>query len=675
MSSISAIRCIRFGGMLLRALAHRHYGVVGACRRMAAASILLGAFALSLSGCVSATAITSPMSASEAARGAMSPATTLAVAAPAGDFVIRNARIFDGDRVLSRGDVWVENGLIRAVGPDLATPASVPAFDATGKTLLPGLIDAHVHTMGSPDFLRSALALGVTTELDMGASASFAYQVEKEQAAGRDLDLADLRSSGTQPTAPDGHGTEYGHPVPTLSTPAEAQAFVDARIAESADFIGEIIYDDGSEYGLQIPTLDQPTLRAVIEAAHRRGKLAVVHVLALDAAKEALAAGADGLVHLFGDRPADSEFVALASRSHAFVIPTLSLFASMAGTPAGPALARDPNYEPYLTPDAIADMNTALPPMPCHLEYAKDAVRQLAAAGVPILAGTDAHNPGTAHGASLHGELQLLIDAGRTPLEALESATSVNARCFRLDDRGRIAPGLRADLVLVDGDPTTRITDVGRIIAVWKRGVPFDREAYRATLEARKHAEALARCAPAPAGSETGAISDFENGTTTSTFGLGWRASAGQLLGGHKPEAKIAVVDSGAAGSTKALEITGEIPAREFGWSGAMFFPGATPMAPVNLSSWKSIRFWCRGDGRRYQVLMYSRRKGVMPAAQSVVAGPAWTEVALPIAAFGTDASDLQALMIGTLGAPGRFRLEIDDVRLGGEIASGSAMR
>ena len=580
------------------------------------------------------------------------------------DFVIRNARIFDGSRVIPAGDVWVQGGAIKAVGPHLETPRGVTVIDGTAKTLLPGLIDSHVHTMGLANFLRSALALGVTTELDMGASAPFCFQVEREQAAGKDLDLADLRTSGTQPTAPDGHGTEYGHPVPTLSLPESAQAFVDARIAEGSDFIGEIIYDDGSEYGLRIPTLSKETLRAVIDAAHRRGKLAVVHILSLQAAKDAVAAGADGLVHLFADHPPDSEFVSLVAQHHAFVIPTLSLLASMAGASAGPSLAQDSRLEPFLTPEAIADLGTPLPPNPSNLGNAEEAVRRLKAEGVPILAGTDGHNPGTAHGASLHGELQLLVNSGLTPAEALASATSVNAAAFRLNDRGQIAPGKRADLLLVDGDPTTRISDISNVAAVWKLGVRFDREGYRAVVRQAKEADRAQREAPAPAGSEPGLISDFEDGAPTAKFGMGWSVSTGRLLGGSKPEGRIQVVDGGAQGSKKALQVTGQIGGGVFGWAGAMFVPGSAPMAPVNLSKKNALSFWTKGDGRSYRVMLYSKRKGTMPAIKPFPAGPEWSKVTIPLSDFGTDGSDLQAMVIGALATPGPFSLWIDDVRL-----------
>jgi imidazolonepropionase-like amidohydrolase len=101
------------------------------------------------------------------------------------------------------------------------------------------------------------------------------------------------------------------------------------------------------------------------------------------------------------------------------------------------------------------------------------AVKAMHAAGVPILAGSDAnhlHAPGMAHGVSLHGELRLLVRASLTPTEALRAATSVPATTFGLDDRGRITPGARADLLLVDGDPTSRIADTLSIRDVWRSG-------------------------------------------------------------------------------------------------------------------------------------------------------------------------------------------------------------
>ena len=109
------------------------------------------------------------------------------------------------------------------------------------------------------------------------------------------------------------------------------------------------------------------------------------------------------------------------------------------------------------------------------LAHAQAAVGALRRAGVPVLAGTDAPSPGLAHGLSLHRELELLVLSGLTPSEVLSSATSEPARAFGFHDRGRIAEGLRADLLLVNGDPTVDIRATRDIVGVWKLGVQYAR--------------------------------------------------------------------------------------------------------------------------------------------------------------------------------------------------------
>ena len=215
------------------------------------------------------------------------------------------------------------------------------------------------------------------------------------------------------------------------------------------------------------------------------------------------------------------------------------------------------------------------------LKNAEEAARELEAQHTPVLAGTDAPNPGTAHGVSLHGELQLLVDSGFTPTQALASATSVPAAAFHLDDRGQIAPGKRADLLLVEGNPTAQISDINNVVAVWKLGVKADRESYRAAIEKEKEAAWAQKQAPPPLGSESGLISDFEDGKASSKFGSGWQISTDEIRGG-KSTAKMNVVDGGAEGSTKALQISGEVKGESpfTVWAGAMFFPGATPRSP-----------------------------------------------------------------------------------------------
>jgi imidazolonepropionase-like amidohydrolase len=585
---------------------------------------------------------------------------------PESALVIRDVRVFDGARVLEHTSVLVRDGKIVSVAKSVEAPAGARVIEGAGKTLLPGLFDAHTHVV-APDSLKQALVFGVTTELDMFTSQAQAAQIKKDQAAGKLLDYADLRSAGTLATAPGGHGTEYGLRIPTITRPEEAQAFVDARIAEGSDYI-KIIYDDGSSYGLKLPTLSKATLAALIAAAHQRGRMAVVHTVTLPDARTAIEAGADAVVHLFADQPPDAGFARLVAAHHAFVIPTLSVLRSGCGTAAGASLVRDPRLAPYLPPAEIANLVSVFPfrmGSEAGCAATGQTVRQLKAAGVPLLAGTDAPNPGTAHGVSLHGELELLVEAGLTPLEALAAATSVPADRFRLPDRGRIAPGLRADLLLVNGDPTTDIKATRDIVAVWKAGAPVDRAAQLAAIARQKAQDEKARQAPGPAGSESGLISDFEGERVSAKFGAGWGPTTDSMMGG-KSTVELKLEPGGAQDSHGSLLVTGEVrPGSQFPWAGAMFSPGPYPMTPVNLSSKQRLSFWAKGDGKSYNVLVFARVLGMQPAFQSFQAGVEWKQFSFPWTSFkGIDGHDVMSIMFTAGAEPGKFVFQIDDVRL-----------
>ena len=595
--------------------------------------------------------------------GFVATATASAQTSPA--FVVfHQVKVFDGHRFLGPCDVVIQDGKIQAVAKAVKPPAGAQVIEGSGMTLLPGLIDAHVHAF-QPASLEQALLFGVTTTLDMFTSVQFAKGIKQAQAQGKALSLADLRSAETLVTAPGGHGTEYGLPIPTISDPKEAQAFVDARIAEGSDYI-KIIYDDAVEYGTgkSVPTISKETMAAVIAAAHKRGMLTVVHIGSLQQAKDAIDAGADGLAHLFIGDHVDPDFGRFVAAHHAFVIPTLSVLNSICHK-SKDALANDPRIQSALSPAddaALKGMFTNLTGLSC--SGAEQAVKLLEKAGVPILAGTDAPNPGTVFGASLHGELELLVQAGLTPTETLEGATSLPAKLFRLNDRGVIAPGMRADLLLVKGDPAVDITATRDIVAVWKAGVRDDREALLAKVrksieEARAEANA-----PAPAGSESGLISDFDDMTAKASYGQ-WILSTDDVAGG-KSTAKMEIVSGGASGSKGALHTDGEVSAEvPYAWSGVMFSPGKPPMTPANLSSKKTIRFWARGDGRNYRVMVLTKSGGYAPATQNFSAGPEWKEFSFPLKSFGgTDGHDITAIVFGAGLPAGKFNLYLDDVHI-----------
>lgn len=580
-----------------------------------------------------------------------------AVTQAAGGLVIRDARMFDGERVHDKTSVLIQAGRIAAIGPDIQTPEGAEVIDGAGRTLLPGLIDSHTHAFN--DALERALVFGVTTELDMFTAHQAAAAWRAEQAgAGGAPGRADIVSAGTMVTAPKGHGTQYGLVIPTMSSPEEAQAFVDARIAEGSDYI-KIVFDDRGAAAPMYPSVSTETLKAVVAAAKARGKLAVVHIWTQSSALAAIDAGADGLVHIFGNSAPAPDFGARAAKAGVFVIPTLSVNESASGVASGASLASDSPLSRFLTPEEKTGLNGSFPARPGSAEYlqhALDATRALRDAGVPILAGSDAPNPGTAHGASMHRELELLVRAGLTPVEALAAATSAPARAFGLDDRGRIATGMRADLVLVTGDATRDILATRAIEAVWKGGVRLDRRE-----------PAAAPAAAAPPATVTGVISTFDEPGTEprAAFGAGWQVSTDSMMGG-KSTASMQVIRPGAMGTAGALEVTGEIAAgAPFPWAGPMFFPADVPMTPVDLSRYKEIVFLARGDGREYQVMMFATRLGNIPASQPFTAGPEWQEHVMPLSAFqGIDGADLRGILFSAGPEPGTFRFAIDQVRL-----------
>lgn len=364
--------------------------------------------------------------------------------------LIRDVRVFDGERAVASADILIDGDLIAE--PD-GHGADVE-LDGAGKTLLPGLIDAHTHTFDGS--LARALTYGVTTELDMFCLPSNLRR-QRKLAAERD-DVADLRSAGVLATAPGGHPTGVMAAIATLldnpedaagafetiTDPAQAASFVAARAAEGSDYL-KIVIDDGAMSGTAMPTLGRDIATALADAARAVGLKTLAHACTARETALALDAGVDGLAHVWADTPpADPATDTLAARladQGVFVVSTLAYFESIGGA----------NQERLANASHVADV--------------------LRRADVPLLAGTDANPFAPRNGDGLHRELELLVQAGLSPLEALAAGTSVTARHFGLSDRGRIAPGLRADLLLVDGDPTRDITTSRAIADIWRQGV------------------------------------------------------------------------------------------------------------------------------------------------------------------------------------------------------------
>ena len=407
---------------------------------------------------------------------------------PGTSFLVRDVRVFDGERLHEDTQVAVEGGIIRAVGRDLTTWRHLPAVDGTGATLTPGLIDAHAHVRDR-DELRQALRFGVTTVLDLGATiepdALFALR-SAAKAAG---DMAELRVAGyvarargeQEPPSPLTSAS-----TPRVSTPADARQFVAMRRAEGTDYL-KIILRGRQSANTGVSNLDRPTVRALVEAAHADGLVAVAHVETLDDVDVALSGGVDGLVHVWRAEGSQPQIARQIVERGVFVMPTLVGPDSF--LPEGrTSLLADPRFQSVLSSSIKAhlDPSRSSPAIPitaasvetrrANLNAQLAAARSLREAGATFLAGSDAAQLGpVAFGISFHRELELLNTIGLSPSEVLIAATSRTADSFHLRDRGRIRPGLRADLLLLRGDPTTSILATRDILRVWRAGVEFAR--------------------------------------------------------------------------------------------------------------------------------------------------------------------------------------------------------
>ena len=348
---------------------------------------------------------------------------------------LTDVRVFDGTS-LRPGTVVIEDGRI---GTD---PAGADVVDCGGAVLVPGFIDAHVHLHG-PESLTTLADHGVTTALDMAC-----WPAERLAELRRTGGPTDFRSAGLPAIGPAGpHSRIPGMPDgAVLRSPERAADFVAARLAEGVDYLKVVLEAPGAGGP------DPVAVEALVTAAHDRGMTVVAHAATPGAYALAIDVGADVITHVPLGMPLAADHVARMAGRGQVAVPTLTM---MEGAAAGRGV-----------PEAFA--------------AAVHNVRSLARAGVLVLAGTDANTqPGTPaqvpHGESLHHELELLVAAGLSPAEALRAATEAPARAFGLDDRGAIRPGLRADLVLLDGDPLQDITATRRISRVWCAGVEHHR--------------------------------------------------------------------------------------------------------------------------------------------------------------------------------------------------------
>ena len=384
-----------------------------------------------------------------------------------GDFAISGATLIDGTGAEPVRDavVIVRNGRIAAAGPRSSTPIAqgLRVIDARGKALLPGLWEMHAH-FAQAEYGPAYLAAGVTSARDCGGEFEFITAVRDLINSGKGLGPRLLLAGLV-----DGSGTgTFG--VNWADTPDQGRSQV-ARYRD-AGFAQMKIYD----------RIQPEVLRAITEAAHSAGMTVTGHVPRGMTARQAVEAGMDQINHfgsigqaLRGAAEARAEAIQFFKDHHTVIDPTLS-WNELLGRPMNvPIASFEPGFAkaPYSLTSVIETAGTAAvvqprPPVPTATAA---ALRELYAAGVPIVAGTDKAVP--AH--SLHRELELYVEAGLTPMQVIQIATSGAAKAMGVErEVGTVEAGKRADLIVVDGDPLARFSDLRRIQRVVAAGRMYD---------------------------------------------------------------------------------------------------------------------------------------------------------------------------------------------------------
>jgi imidazolonepropionase-like amidohydrolase len=562
--------------------------------------------------------------------------------ADAASFVLGPVELFDGDHWQGQRYIEVRQGRITQIS-ERPLRNELLQIDGGGRSLLPGLIDAHVHTYN--DALEQAAQYGVTTVFDMFMSAPLMKKFQAGRETTTAQQRADLYSAGTLVTAPKGHGTEYGMAIPTIDNPAQAERFVADRIAEGSDYI-KIVYQSAKAPRKFFPSIDLATLTSVIAASHQQGKLAVVHISDQQSALDAVRAGANGLVHSFIESRVQPALLAAMKANHVFIIPTMAVHEAMTKRQHSAQFVLERSDITLSAPQRqnLKQGFTQFNIPPALFENLLYNTRVMHEQGIRILAGTDAPNPGTAHGISLPLEMLLLQQAGLSVDEVLRSATSVPADSFGIAQLGRIQVGAKADLLLV-GDVRSDLSVLLKPESIWKNGVQINPIISAAAVKL-----------------QPGLLADFANSSKT-LQGLGISATSDQMMQGNS----VATMRWIAEGyqSAGAIRADGEInPGFGYPWSGLAYLPGLSMEQGADLSPFAQITFAVRGTPGQYQFQFFSAGS-MLPVSVPFTVTADWQVIKMPLSQFAGAELSAISMMLWSAAAdakqPGYF-LELDEI-------------
>jgi len=383
------------------------------------------------------------------------------------------ARIIDGSGkpAIENATLVIRNGRVEAVGERVKIPAGAEQIDATGKTIIPGLISAHSHVNDAAQF-GVYLRDGITTILSLGGDKEFVLREQSQKAP-----------AGTAPRLYVAGLIQDSSVIPgavAVKTPEEARKSVDELIRNKPDFVKVRVDDFLGARQKMSPDVYQ----AVIDEAHHNGFRTAAHIVLLEDAKGVLRAGVDYIAHSVRDREVDDEFIGLMKKRHAFYSPTLTRELAVFTYSETPSFFQDPFFLKEADPTEMAKMEDPKRQDAMrndkgalwykeHMPIAMRNLKRISDAGIVVAAGTDSGGgPGRFQGYFEHLELEYETKAGLTPMQALVSATSGAAKALNVSKEvGTLEKGKLADFVVLSANPLDDIRNTRTIESVWIGGV------------------------------------------------------------------------------------------------------------------------------------------------------------------------------------------------------------
>jgi imidazolonepropionase-like amidohydrolase len=413
--------------------------------------------------------------------------------------VLRNFTLIDGrgGAPAANSALIATDGRITWVGPaaELKVPPGAAAQDLAGKFVMPGLINLHGHVAESdgvvqdpvkfftrPEVeadLRLYARYGVTSVASLGTDQPLVYTIRSEQRRGRPT-MARIFTAGRGFTVKDGFPTNVGN-VPGVpyepTQPSEATAQVNELAAHRPDVVKIWVDDRFGDFKKTPIEISRP----IIQTAHKHNLKVVAHVFYLDDAKQLAAAGLDALVHSVRDKAVDAELIQLMKKNGTWLVPTLfreaatfafaepdkflnDPFFTRGVSPRMQAVLKSPQYQKALTSDKY------FPNYPRYLQTAKENLKRLADAGVQLGFGSDTGVLTRFEGFGEHWEMELMVEAGLTPMQVVTAATRNSAEFLGQKDLGTLERGKWADMLILEANPLADIRNTRKIYAVYVAG-------------------------------------------------------------------------------------------------------------------------------------------------------------------------------------------------------------